>query len=95
MKTKNEYIEILASELRQLSAQIDELTAKADNAAALVKLNYAEDLEALRAQQHAAEVKMQELEAHRGEAWEALKETADLVWHDLRTGLASAVSKVK
>jgi uncharacterized coiled-coil DUF342 family protein len=95
MKSKNEYIEILATELRELSAEIDELTAKTENAAATVKLNYFEELEALRAKQHAAVEKMKELEANRGEAWEELKETADTVWHDLRTGLASAVSKFK
>ncbi len=95
MKTKNEYIEILATELRDVSAQIDELTTRTNNAAALVKLNYEEDLQALRDKQHAAVEKMQELEAHRGEAWEELKDTAEIVWNDLRTGVASAVSKFK
>jgi hypothetical protein len=95
MKTKNEYIEILATELRDVSAQIDELTTRTNNAAALVKLNYEEDLQVLRAKQNAAVEKMQELEAHRGEAWEELKDTAEIVWNDLRTGVASAVSKFK
>jgi outer membrane murein-binding lipoprotein Lpp len=95
MKTKNEYIEILATELRELSGQIDELTAKTEKAAALVKLNYAEDLEALRAKQNSAVEKMKELDEHRGEAWEDLKETADVIWKELRTGLASAVAKFK
>lgn len=95
MKTKNEYIEILAAELRELSSQIDVLTAKAENAAEQVKHNYDDDLEALRAKQHAAVEKMKELEEHRGEAWEELKQTADTVWQDLRTGLASVVTKFK
>ena len=38
MKTKDEYIESLASELKEWSAQIDLLAAKTEHAAAIVKL---------------------------------------------------------
>ena len=95
MKTKNEYIEILAAELRELSAEIDVLTEKADKAANLVKQNCAADLEVLRAKQQAATEKMKELEESRGEAWEELKNTADTVWDDLRTGLSAVAGKFK
>jgi len=95
MKTKDEYIESLASELKEWSAQIDLLAAKTENAAADVKFKYAEELDALRARQHAAAEKMKELEEASGDAWGTVKETADKVWNDFRTGLASAVSKFK
>ncbi|QXP83244.1 coiled coil domain-containing protein [Methylococcus sp. Mc7] len=95
MKTKDEYIESLASELKEWSAQIDLLAAKAENAAANVKLKYLEELDALRAKQHAAAEKMKELQDDSSDAWETVKETADRVWDDLRTGLANAVSKLK
>lgn len=95
MKTKNEYIEILATELRELGAEIDVLTEKADKAASLVKQNCAADLEVLRAKQQAAIEKMKELEESRGEAWEELKNTADTVWDDLRTGLSAVAAKFK
>ncbi len=95
MKTKNEYIESLASELKEWSAQIDLLAAKTENAKADVKQKYAEELDALRAKQHAAAEKVKELEEAGVDAWEAVKETADKVWDDLRTGLTSAVSKFK
>ena len=95
MKTKDEYIESLASELKEWSAQIDLLNAKTENAAADVKLRYAEELNALRAKQQAAADKMKELEEASGDAWETVKETADKVWNDLRAGLASTVSKFK
>ena len=95
MKTKDEYIESLASELKEWSAQIDLLAVKTENAAADVKVKYAEELDALRARQHAAAEKMKELEEASGDAWGTVKETADKVWNDLRTGLASTVSKFK
>lgn len=95
MKTKDEYIENLASELKEWSAQIDLLAAKTENVAADVKLKYAEAINALRGKQHAATEKMKELENASDDAWETVKETADKVWNDLRNGLTSTVSKFK
>ena len=95
MKTKNEYIESLAAELKEWSAQIDLLAAKAENAAADAKLKYAEEINVLHAKQLAASEKLKELENASGDAWGTVKETADAVWADLRTGLASVVAKFK
>lgn len=95
MKTKDEYIESLASEMKEWSAQIDLLSAKAGNAAADVRLRFNEDIDALRAKQQAAAEKIKELEAASGDAWETVKETAEKVWDDLRTGLAGVASKFK
>lgn len=95
MKTKDEYIDSLGSELKEWSAQLDLLAAKAENAAEDVKFKYLRELDALRDKRDAAAEKMQELQEAGGDAWETVKETADKVWDDLRTGLASAVSKFK
>jgi hypothetical protein len=38
---------------------------------------------------------MKELEDASADAWEAAKATADKVWDDLRSGLATAASKFK
>jgi chromosome segregation ATPase len=95
MKTKDQYIESLASELKEWSAQIDLMAAKAENATADAKLNYAREIEELRAKQREASAKMKELEEASGDAWETVKETADNVWDDLKTGIARAVSKFR
>ena len=95
MKNREEYIENLSIELKEWSAQIDVLTAKAENAAADLKLKYQEDIEALRRKQQAAAEKIKELQETSGDAWESVKETAEHVWDDLRTGLAAVVSKFK
>jgi len=95
MKTKDEYIESMASELKEWSAQIDTLTAKAENAAADVKLKYAEELDALRGKKQAAADKIKELEETSGDAWEEAKETANKVWDDLKTGITGTVAKFK
>jgi len=68
MKTKEEYIDSLAAELKEWSAQIDVLTVKAEAAAADVKLKYHADIDALRIKQAAAAEKIKELEAASGDA---------------------------
>ena len=95
MNTKDEYIDSLASELKDWGAQIDLLAVKTEKAKAFAKLRYTGELNALHAQQDVAAAKMKELEESTGEAWGTLKETADVVWNDLRTGLASAVASFK
>ncbi|NOT10386.1 MAG: hypothetical protein HOP23_00875 [Methylococcaceae bacterium] len=95
MKTKNEYIDGLATELKAWSAQIDLLSAKMEKSAGMVKLKYVEDVNALHAKEHAATEKIKELEQASAEAWNSSKETADKIWDDLRIGLASAASKFK
>ncbi len=44
---------------------------------------------------YAAAEKMKELHDTGGDAWGSVRETADRVWDELRTGLADAASKFK
>jgi hypothetical protein len=93
MKTKDEYIESLASELKEWSAQIDHLAAKADNVSAHLKHQYIEELNELRTRHHAASEKIKELEESGSEAWVTVRETADKIWSELGSCVARVVSK--
>lgn len=95
MKTKDEYINRLTAELHEWSAEIDVLSAKIEAAAAEAKLQYLEEINELRAKQQMARDKLVELQAHSGDAWEAIKESADNIWDELRTGIANVASKFK
>jgi dGTP triphosphohydrolase len=95
MKTKDEYIESLACELKEWNAQIDLLTAKAEVAAEHARLQYAEEIEALRVKHRAASEKMRELQEESGEAWEAAKESADKIWAEFRVGLDKVIASFK
>ena len=95
MKSKEQYIEKLSAELKVYSAQIDELTVKADNAAEDLKLEYHKEIDFLRAKQRTAAEQIQELESSSGDAWESVKETAEQIWDDLRKGVDNVVSKFK
>jgi outer membrane murein-binding lipoprotein Lpp len=70
MKSKNEYIDSLSSELKEWSAQIDQLAARADTATDHAKVRYAAELEELRAKRRRASEHLQALQAASGDAWE-------------------------
>lgn len=93
MKTKTDYIDSLALELKEWSAQIELLKIKAESAAMDLKLKYRAEIAALNVKQITAAEKIRELEAASGDAWDIVKETAEHVWHDLRVGMSSLVSK--
>ncbi len=95
MKTKDQYIDDLSAKLKEWNAQIDLLAAKIEGAAVSEKHKYAEELDALRAKQNEAAEKMKELKEASDSAWETVKESADKIGDELRTGLAEVTSKFK
>ena len=95
MEIQNAYKQKMAAQLKEWGAQINLLEAKLENVGADMKVKRAEELHELRAKQHVASEKMKELEKAGGEAWEQVKETADKIWEDLKTGMADAHSKFK
>ena len=95
MKSKDEYITKLSSELKVCSSKIDSLIAKAEIASENLKIECVQDFNALRIKEQVAIDKIKELEEASTERWIELKETADEIWDDLRIDLAIAISKFK
>jgi outer membrane murein-binding lipoprotein Lpp len=95
MELHKEYKEKMSAQLNEWSAQVNLLEAKMDSFTADMKIMRAEEIQALRAKQHAASDKMKELGKATGEAWEQVRVTADKMWDDLKAGLTDAQSKFK
>jgi archaellum component FlaC len=95
MEIHDAYKQKMMAQLKEWSAQINLLEAKAENVNADLKVKFAENLHELRIRQSEASEKIKELEKASGEAWERVKETADRIWDDLKTGIADAHSKFK
>jgi recombinational DNA repair ATPase RecF len=95
MDMQNAYKQKREAQLKEWGAQINLMEAKLENMGADLKVKRAQQIQALRAQQHNASEKMQELGKASGEAWEQVKVTADKVWDDLKSGVADAHSKFK
>lgn len=95
MQIQKAYKQKMEAQLKEWSAQIDLLEAKAQNAGADMKVMRAKQLHELRAKQRAASEKLKELGKASGAAWEQVKTTADKIWDELKTGVAEAHSKFK
>jgi uncharacterized coiled-coil DUF342 family protein len=90
---KEEYIQKLDAQLREWSAGIDDLKAKADKAKGEIKTEYNKQIESLDAKREAARKKLKELKEAGGQAWEELKTGAEKAWNELKTALDNAVDK--
>lgn len=95
MELHQAYTRKLGAQLKAWSAQINLLEAKIDNVAAAMKIMRAEDIHALRAKQHAAADKMEELGNSTGDAWDEVRLTADRMWDDLKVGLSEVQRKFR
>jgi len=95
MKTREEHIDQLAAQLKEWSAKIDELEAKARVAKADVETNYENEIKQLKDKRDAAMKKLQELKGASAEAWEILKAGAETSWADLKKAVTAASEKFK
>jgi hypothetical protein len=87
------YEEKLDAQLKEWSAQIALLKAKADNAKADAKVEYYKTIEALQGKQNAAKTKLQELKSAGDEAWEDIKAGAEKAWAEVMTAYHDASSR--
>ncbi|HEY5496828.1 MAG TPA: hypothetical protein VIK19_00695 [Syntrophales bacterium] len=89
------YEEKFDAQLKEWSAEIALLKAKADKAKAEVKIEYYKTIETLQGKQDAAKMKLQELRTAGDDAWEDLKTGAENVWTEVKTAFQSAASRFK
>ncbi len=95
MSKKELYQQKLQAHLDEMSADINKLKAKADNAGADVQLEYYKQLEELKTMQASARNKLDELKNAGDDAWEDLKTGMDSAWGSISTALKSASSRFK
>ncbi len=95
MSTRDEYVKKLQAKLEEWNADIDRLSAKADDVKADLRHEYAEQLEVLKAKQAVARQKMEELQKFGGSAWEDLKAGIELAWNAVAEAIDSARSRFK
>lgn len=96
MKDKRKaYEEKLDAQLKEWSAQIALLKAKADNAKADAKIEYHKTIDALQRKQNEAKTKLQELKTAGDEAWEDLRTGAEKAWAEVKTAFRDATSRFK
>jgi len=95
MKSREEYIDQLAAQLKEWSVKIDELESKARTAKADVKTGYENQIKQLKDKRDAATQRLQELKGASADAWDALKAGAETAWADLNKSITAAKEKFK
>ena len=96
MKDKRKaYEEKFDAQLKEWSAQLDLLKAKADNARADAKIEYNKAIDVLKHKQDDAATKLRELKSSSDEAWEDIKTGAEKVWAEVKNAYHGASSRFK
>ncbi|RJP65891.1 MAG: coiled coil domain-containing protein [Candidatus Abyssobacteria bacterium SURF_17] len=89
------YREKMEAQLKEWSAKIDLLKAKADKAGAEAKIEYHQRINELRQKKEIMRGRLEELKEASGEAWDSLKSGVQKARDDLKKGVESAIAKFK
>ena len=95
LSKKDEYVKWMQSKVDELSADIEKLKAKANQATAEARVKYLDEAEKLRQKKEGVQEKLNEIKSASEGAWEDLKTGMDKSWNDLKEGVQSAWSRFK
>lgn len=95
MKSREEYINKLAAQLKEWSAKVDELESKANVAKADVKTEYERQIRQMKDKRDTAMQKLQELKGASTDAWDTLKAGSEAAWGDLKNAVTAAKERFK
>ena len=93
MDKRKAYEEKLDAQLKEWSAQIALLKAKADKAKAEAKVEYYKMIETLQGQQETARMKLEDLRAVGDDRWEDYKTDGEETWAQIKAAFQKAISK--
>jgi hypothetical protein len=89
------YEEKLDAQIKEWSAQINLLKAKATNATADMKIDYNETIDVLQRRQEEVKKQLKELQAAGDAAWEDLKIGLEKAWFEVRVAYQDAMLRFK
>jgi hypothetical protein len=92
MKSREEYVSKLKTQLDRWNADVAKWEAQSQAAKADMKKRYEKQLEVLRAQQESARYNLRLVEDASATAWADLSKGADEAWAKMREAVASARS---
>ena len=95
MKTKEDYVAMIESQMKNWDAEVDKVSAKAQQVSAEARAHYEEQLKALRADRAAANKKLQYMRAAGESAWQQMQTGMDAAWDSMKKALDKASSQFK
>ncbi|MFA5112098.1 MAG: hypothetical protein WC443_11870 [Desulfobaccales bacterium] len=84
MGLKEAYQEKMEAQLKEWSAKLQELKAKADKAGADVKIEMYKQIDELRAKKEATQHQLNQIKAAGAESWEALKAGSEKTLEEMK-----------
>jgi hypothetical protein len=95
MATKEAYQKKLQAQLKEWDAKLDLLSAKAQKVAADARINYEDELVALRSKRAEAHRVLAELGTRGENAWEDMKDGVDTAWDAMSQALERVAARFK
>jgi len=93
-ETRDAYVQKMKAKIDEWNADIDKLTAKADQAEADVKIRYHQQLEELRAKRQEMENKIADLQSAGESAWEEMKQGVESSWATWKASFSKAKTQL-
>lgn len=90
MENMDAYRKKIEAQLKEWNAKIEELKAKSEKLGADAKVEYAEQIEALRKGRDKLKAKLGDMSEGSDEAWHAFKSGVEKAAHEFKTGLNQA-----
>lgn len=95
MSKRDAYIQKLHTKIDEWNADIDKLAAKTQQAEADARIEYQEQIDALKRQRREVENKLADLKQSGEGAWEDLRAGLDLAFESMNEAVKSAISRFK
>lgn len=93
MSLKDDYVEKLKTQLDEWSVEIDVLDERLHQVDADLRIKYAEQVDNLRFKRDEAKLKLLELQASAGDAWQELRKGSDDAWEVIKHAVSEARKK--
>ena len=95
MSMKDDYVAIMESQIKTWDAEVDKLSAKAEQMNTDARAKYAEQLTTMRANRDAAYKKLQEMQAANESAWQQMQSGVDEAWAAMKSAMTQASALFK
>jgi phage host-nuclease inhibitor protein Gam len=95
MSKKDDYMTQMQSRLKKWDAEIDALTAKANEIGAEARDKYYDQLKTMRANRETLAQKMQEFTSASEAAWQEMQKSMETAWDNMKAAMEKATSSFK
>ncbi|WP_237067451.1 hypothetical protein [Microbulbifer guangxiensis] len=87
---RSAYEQKARAKLKEWNAEIDKLSAKAEQAGADMRIKYRDEIDKLQSKRDSMNKKLEQLHGKSGDAWDELKDGLEDAWSDMKRSIERA-----